>query len=108
MTTSTTPAIPAVTSRRRGGAPAYLDSKPGSTDSDDMSRTSRGGCRACRALVARVNNAKHDRDKEKRSGRGEQQAADHRAAERRILLAAFAERERHRQHADDHCERGHQ
>ena len=38
----------------------------------------------------------------------EHQAADHRAAERRVLLAAFAEPERHRHHADDHRERGHQ
>ena len=39
---------------------------------------------------------------------GEDQAADHRAAERRILLAAFAHAERHRRHADDHRQRRHQ
>ena len=39
--------------------------------------------------------------------RGNHQAADHRAAERRILLAAFAHPERHRQHADDHRKRRH-
>src|SRR5882724_13051225 len=52
--------------------------------------------------VVPVNNAEHHRDKEKRGDGGEDQAADHGAAERRILLAAFAEAERHRQHADHH------
>ena len=33
--------------------------------------------------------------------------ADDRAAERRVLLAAFAQAERHRDHADDHRERRH-
>ena len=37
-----------------------------------------------------------------------EQAADDGAAERRVLLAAFAEAERHRQHADDHRQRGHE
>ena len=35
-------------------------------------------------------------------------SADHRAAQRRILFAAFTEAEAHRQHADDHGQRGHQ
>ena len=38
----------------------------------------------------------------------DRQPADDRAAERRVLLAAFAEAERHRHHADDHRERRHQ
>src|SRR6185312_10056739 len=32
----------------------------------------------------------------------EDQAADHRAAQRRVLFAALADTERHRDHADDH------
>ena len=39
--------------------------------------------------------------------RGDEQAADDGAAERRILLAAFTQAERHRSHADDHGESGH-
>ena len=35
------------------------------------------------------------------------QPADHGASERRILLAAVAEAERHRHHADNHRKRGH-
>src|SRR5882672_10432559 len=50
--------------------------------------------------VVPVNNAEHHRDKEKRRDSGEDQAADHGAAERRILLAAFTHTQRHRQHAD--------
>src|SRR5262249_23134943 len=49
----------------------------------------------------------HRRNEQQRRYGREHQPADHRAAERRVLLAAFAEPERHRQHADDHRERGH-
>src|SRR5581483_5147536 len=38
---------------------------------------------------------------------GEEEASDDRAAERRILLAAFAQAESHGQHADDHGDGGH-
>src|SRR5207302_7061158 len=38
----------------------------------------------------------------------EDQAADHGPSQRRVLLAAFAEPERHRRHADDHGKRRHQ
>jgi hypothetical protein len=49
-----------------------------------------------------------DHGHEKQSGDGcQQQAADHGAAERSVLLAAFAEAERHRQHAHDHGQRRH-
>src|ERR1700733_1398415 len=37
----------------------------------------------------------------------ENQAADHGAAERRVLLAAIAQRQRHRHHPDDHRQRRH-
>src|SRR5579883_3583953 len=39
---------------------------------------------------------------------GKDQSADHGAAERGVLLAAFAEAQRHRRHADDHGQRSHQ
>ena len=49
----------------------------------------------------------HRHEQQRRDGR-EQQAADDRAAERRVLLGAFADAERHRDHADDHRQRRHQ
>src|ERR687888_2127681 len=49
-----------------------------------------------------------DRDEEQRGERRHRESADHGAAQRRVLLAALAEPERHRQHADDHGQRGHQ
>src|ERR1700738_4617971 len=55
-----------------------------------------------------VYHTKNHGNKHQRRHRGEDQPADHRAPERGVLLAAFAEAERHRRHADDHCERGHQ
>ena len=55
-----------------------------------------------------TNHAENNGDEKECRDCCDQQAADDRAAERRVLLAAFAEAERHRQHADDHGERGHQ
>ena len=52
--------------------------------------------------------AEHDRHEKQRGERGDHQAANDRAAERRVLLAAFPEAQRHRQHADDHGQRRHQ
>src|SRR5438874_13715601 len=53
-------------------------------------------------------NAVDDRN-EKERGKGRHgETADDRAAQRRILLTAFAEAQRHREHADDHRERGHE
>src|SRR5262249_46537465 len=50
-----------------------------------------------------------DRGKEQQRGqRAEQQPADDGAAERRDLLAAFADAERHGQHTGDHGAGGHQ
>src|SRR5437899_10138392 len=43
-------------------------------------------------------------EEERRHGR-ENESADHGAPERRVLLAALAEAERHRHHADDHRDR---
>src|SRR5215470_8356676 len=47
-------------------------------------------------------------DKHQCRSRCKDQAADHGAAERRVLLAALAQAQRHRRHADDHRERRHQ
>src|ERR1700683_4683420 len=58
--------------------------------------------------VVPVNDAEHHRYEEQCRDRGEYQTADHRATERRILFAALAETQRHRQHADHHCKRRHQ
>ena len=52
--------------------------------------------------------AEDDGHEEKRSDGGDDKAADDGAAERRVLFAAFAEAGGHRQHADDHGERGHE
>ena len=49
-----------------------------------------------------------DRHKKQGAERGEDQPADHRPSQRRVLFAAFAEPERHGQHSDDHGQRGHQ
>src|SRR5260221_4438716 len=51
-----------------------------------------------------VQQRKHRRDEKERRDRRERESADHRTSERRGLLAAFAEAERHRHHADDHRE----
>ena len=59
-------------------------------------------------MGAAVEQREHRRHEEQRRDRREREAADDRAAERRVLLAAFAEPERHRHHADDHRQRGHQ
>ena len=55
-----------------------------------------------------MQDGEYGRHEEQRRHRRDQQAADDGAAERGILLAAFAQRKRHRQHADDHGERRHQ
>ena len=58
-----------------------------------------------RVLLQQRINRRHQ---EQRPQRSEQQAADHGATQRSILLAALAKRRRHRQHADDHRQRRHQ
>src|SRR5882757_3501511 len=52
------------------------------------------------SLVVAMHEAEHDRYEQQRGDGGAHQAADHRAAERGVLLAAVAETQRHRQHAD--------
>src|SRR5208283_2432363 len=59
------------------------------------------------ALQPAVNDGKDARHKEKSSQGGEEQAADDRAAQGRVLLAAFAKADGHGHHADDHRECGH-
>ena len=56
------------------------------------------------ARLALVDETEDRRHEEKRRDRRADQAADHGAAERRVQFGA----ERHRRHADDHRERGHQ
>src|SRR5882757_9334150 len=51
---------------------------------------------------------KYHGNKHQRRRRCKDQAADHGAPERGVLLAAFAEPQRHRQHSDDHGQRRHQ
>src|SRR3954465_14452227 len=46
--------------------------------------------------------AEHNRNEEKSRNRCQDQSTDHSAAQRRILLAAFAQSARHRRHADNH------
>src|SRR3954469_4162088 len=57
--------------------------------------------------VAAMNNAEYHRHKDQGGAGGEDQAADDGAAQRRILLAAFAQAQRHGRHADDHGQRRH-
>ena len=55
-----------------------------------------------------ANRAEDDRNEEKSRDRGQEEATDHGSSERSVLLPAFTETERHRDHADDHGESGHQ
>src|SRR5882724_820945 len=55
-----------------------------------------------------VYHTKYHGNKHQGGDGGKDQAADHSATERRVLLAALAEPQRHRRHADDHGERRHQ
>src|ERR1700688_1625119 len=58
-------------------------------------------------LQPSMDDRKHARnEKQRRHGR-KQQAANHRAAQRRVLFAAFAQPNRHRHHPDHHCQRRH-
>src|SRR5437762_7809420 len=57
---------------------------------------------------APAEDAVDQRNEEERGEGRHQEAADDRAAQRRVLLAPLAEAERHRQHAEAHGERGHQ
>ncbi len=62
----------------------------------------------CRPLlVTRMEQAEHCRNKEESRGRCTQQAADNCTPERSVLLSAFTQADRHRNHADDHGESGH-
>src|SRR5438445_10833166 len=57
-------------------------------------------------LLAAEHAVDHGHEDERGDGR-EHEAADDDAAEGRVLLAALAETERHRQHAENHREGGH-
>src|SRR4030095_16126178 len=49
----------------------------------------------------------NDWDKKQRCNSSDEQPANHGAPKRRVLFAALAQSERHRQHSDNHCQRGH-
>src|ERR1700716_138840 len=77
--------------------------------SGDM-RFSNCGHRSAMRTAAEVpvHDAEHHRN-ENQSGEGcEGKSTNHGTAERRVLLAAFTQAQRHRYHADDHGKRGHQ
>src|SRR5579859_6246383 len=69
-------------------------------------------CRRRTALFAlfeaSMGAGKYHRHEEQCGNRGKQEAADHRAAERRVLFGPFAQAERHGDHADDHRQCRHQ
>src|SRR5665213_4368177 len=55
-----------------------------------------------------MQHAEHSGHEEQSGDGGANQTADHCAAERSVLFAAFAQAQRHRDHTDDHGERGHE
>ena len=66
------------------------------------------GTRFRRRWLSMVQQREQGGNEDQRGDRRQHQPADHRPAERRILFAALAKTQRHRDHADDHRERGHQ
>src|ERR1700675_3813813 len=59
------------------------------------------------SFATAVNHGKYHGHKKQRSEGGEEQTADDGAAQRSVLLAALAQADSHRNHADDHGQRGH-
>src|SRR5208283_5810049 len=59
-------------------------------------------------LPSPVNDHEHARYKKQSRDRRKKQAANHRPAQRSVLLAAFSEAQRHWHHTDDHGQRRHQ
>src|SRR5476649_1164001 len=94
MTASTPPTIATYESWRCGSVARGVGS-------DDMCRIS-GNRRGRSAAPMRVKYAKHGRHEQQRGNGREQQSPNYRAAQWRVLLATFAECERHWRHADDH------
>ena len=66
--------------------------------------------RRCKRVqrAAPVNDREHGRHEKQRGDGRKNQAADDGASQRRILLAAIAQPERHRDHADDHGQGRHE
>src|SRR5580658_1745450 len=60
-----------------------------------------------RPVAQAMENAEHGRNEQQRGHRGEEQSTNYGAAQRSVLLATVSESERHRQHADDHCQSRH-
>ena len=97
--------------RRPAGAAAGLRSVAGSIIAQVSCNF--GAClhaRMARSLRRTSRSCTPRRRPERREGstRSRRSGADHGAAERRVLLGAFADAERHRDHADDHRQRRHQ
>src|SRR5450631_2556821 len=92
-TAATMPNTPSLRLERRGGV------------ASGMLRVLRG--RRRRFRLALVHEAENHGNKYKRRDRREEKAADDGATERRVLLAALAETQRHGRHADDHRQGGH-
>jgi len=65
-------------------------------------RTARGFLLDSRRITSSVQQAEDCGDEDQSSHGGAQQSANDRAAQRGILLAAFAQPERHRNHSNDH------
>src|ERR1700688_4977736 len=59
------------------------------------------------ALQPSMDDRKHARNEKQCRHGCKQQASNHRAAQRRVLFAAFAQPNRHRHHADHHRQRRH-
>src|SRR5579859_5808420 len=76
----------------------------GSEDIEGSSGSGMGGTIRRRRTVFGVKQAEQDRDQEQGGAGGDHQAADHGAAQRRVLTRF----DRHRQHTDDHRQRRHQ
>src|SRR5664279_3990673 len=100
VTTTSTAAIPATTAQMPN-----FRRETGEFWSVGMRSHRSGGGLGALLLVYHTEN--HG-NKHQRGDRREDQPADHGAAERGILFAALAERQRHRRHADDNGECRHQ
>src|SRR5258708_25121354 len=70
-------------------------------------KSSRILCNQVLRFLLSAHHGEYNWNKEESCDGGEQQSANNRAAEGRILFASFAESEGHGHHADDHRESGH-
>src|SRR5262249_10183666 len=94
---------PAAARLRAGQAPEPGADLPSSRSYGFLRR--RSGARPGGPAV--VQNAEEHRNEEEGRRRREKETSDHGPAERGVLLAAFPQTESHRNHSNDHRERGH-